>query len=175
MEKVRIVVSDTNILIDLIRLEHLDVLFKLGWEVITTDLVINEISEDSQKIIIGEYVKKGALKVKVFTSIEMLDLTSYYLSISGSTNLTLQDCSVLRYSKEKNAVLLSGDKKLKAKAENDHITVRGIIYLFDEAVEQNILQKDEAANILEDLLMLNNRLPKSEIQQRISQWRKETI
>lgn len=75
------------------------------------------------------------------------------------------------YSKEIDAVLLSGDKKLRTKAEEANITVRGIIYVFDKAVEQNVLPQKTVADVFAKLFVLNNRLPKKEILQRILKLR----
>lgn len=167
----KLVISDTNILIDLVRLNQIDLLFGLGWEVTTTDLIIEELKESSQRRLIESYVKAGTLKIKRFTPIEFFELVNYHLSVSSSTNLSIQDCSVLKYSKDSHAILLSGDKKLRTKAEEESIVVRGIIHIFDIAVEQGALQEEETADILEQLFKLNNRLPKKEIQQRIDRLR----
>lgn len=39
----RIVISDTNILFDLMAIELLDSFFRMPWEVLTTDFVMDEI------------------------------------------------------------------------------------------------------------------------------------
>lgn len=171
MKEDKLVVSDTNILIDLVRLGQIDLLFGIGWEVTTTDLIIEELEDASQKELIEPYIKSGTLKIKSFSSSETLELMNYFLSVSSISNLSIQDCSVLKYSKETNAILLSGDKKLRTKAEEESITVKGIIYIFDKAVEKGILQEECAADIFDRLLVLNNRLPKKEIQQRIDRLR----
>jgi hypothetical protein len=52
------------------------------------------------------------------------------------------------------------------------VTVAGIIYIFDQFVEHGLLSPADAAEKLEILLKYNNRLPKREIEARLSKWRK---
>ena len=48
----------------------------------------------------------------------------------------------------------------------------GILYIFDNLVEYEILEKDEAADLLEKLMQINMRLPRGECEKRILLWRK---
>lgn len=50
MEK--IVVSDTNIFIDLISVNLLDGFFSLPWEIHTTDMIMKELKDSNQKAVV---------------------------------------------------------------------------------------------------------------------------
>lgn len=52
-----VVVSDTNIFIDLVKLNLLGDLFALPWDVRTTDFVISELTDSEQKA--AEIVRNG--------------------------------------------------------------------------------------------------------------------
>ncbi|MGN0731384.1 MAG: hypothetical protein ACI4MA_05665 [Treponema sp.] len=67
--------------------------------------------------------------------------------------------------------LLTGDGKLRKSAEADNVKVSGILYIFDNLVEYGILEKADAANLLEKLMQINMRLPKGECEKRILKWR----
>ena len=58
-----IVVSDTNIFIDLVKLDLLGDFFSLPWEVHTTDFVINELSDPDQNAAVSAFIKRNRLQV----------------------------------------------------------------------------------------------------------------
>lgn len=62
MEK--IVVSDTNIFIDLISVDLLTDFFKLPWEIHTTDMIIHELLIAEQQEAIRVFEEEGRLLVK---------------------------------------------------------------------------------------------------------------
>lgn len=72
MEK--IVVSDTNIFIDLISVDLLTDFFKLPWEIHTTDMIIHELLIAEQQEAIRVFEEEGRLLVKKHSSKEMVEL-----------------------------------------------------------------------------------------------------
>jgi hypothetical protein len=52
----QIVVNDTNLFIDLIHAELIDIFFQMPFEVHTTDFVVSEIEEPEQKETINQLV-----------------------------------------------------------------------------------------------------------------------
>jgi len=93
--------------------------------------------------------------------------------LEKSTGLSFEDCSVWYYSKKMSGILLTGDGKLRKQASKDNIEVRGIIYLFDVLLNQNLISSQEAVEKIKQLMLLNNRLPKKEIDKRIELWNDE--
>jgi len=67
--------------------------------------------------------------------------------------------------------LVTGDRALRGKAIASDVTVKGILYLFDKFVEDNVLTPATAAGKLEELLAINPRLPRDEVKMRINRWR----
>lgn len=61
MEK--IVVSDTNIFIDLISVNLLDGFFGLPWEIHTTDMIMKELKDSNQKSAVETFMQQGRLKL----------------------------------------------------------------------------------------------------------------
>lgn len=72
-----IVVSDTNILIDLIEAGVLEHFFLLPMKVHTTDIVISEVTVPEQKAQVRTLVQTRCLTVKAFTPDEMLRLIDF--------------------------------------------------------------------------------------------------
>ena len=69
-----------------------------------------------------------------------------------------------------SARLLTGDKTLRKRAEGEGINVSGILFVFDELVNHNIISPKDAAAHLEALYESNVRLPNEEVVKRLEQW-----
>lgn len=168
MEK--IVVSDTNIFIDLISVNLLDSFFSLPWEIHTTDMVIHELANPEQYKAITAFHKKGCLIVKILEDKELAQIFCMKLERSSS-NASIVDCSVWKLAKDLECALLTGDNKLRKVVQNDNIEVHGILYLFDKMLEHKIMDNETAIDKLQSLFSINSRLPKEEIVKRITLWK----
>lgn len=169
----KIVVNDTNIFIDLHDVDLLEQFFLLPWEVHTTDFVMLELLNEEQKDIVAAYERNGYLHIATFDFEEVIEIDNLHKKVINRTNLSLADCSVWYYAKRNNYTLLTGDRKLRNSALNDGVEVRGIIYVFDELVANNILSANQAAEKLTLLKTINPRLPDSEIEKHIKLWAEE--
>ena len=166
----RIVISDANIFFDLLSVSLLEAFFALPCEICTTDLVINEITRPEQIKIIQKFIKSKKLKVVSFDAEDFSQVI--LLQSNCQNNASMADCSVWYYAKKVEGRLLTGNGKLRSAAEKDNVKVSGILYLFDNFIEYNILSPLEAAENLEDLMNINMRLPKGECTSRIKKWHK---
>lgn len=166
-----ILISDTNILIDLCgvglieRCKDLDVDFR------TVDFVIHEIKDPNQAEAIQKLINSGDLTVMDFSSEETLELLELYARYEVRTNLSLTDCAVLLCAKKGNYRLLTGDKNLRIKAGDEGVVVSGILYITDLMVDEGVVDKTDMADCLEALLHQNSRLPKDLIYERINAYR----
>lgn len=169
----KIVVNDTNVFIDLYEVGLLDEFFSLPWEVHTTDFVMLELLREGQHDTVARYKADKRLIVTVFQSEEMLEIGNLYQQSLNKTNLSLTDCSVWYYAKVNNYILLTGDRKLRTTSAYDGVEVHGVIYVFDRLVEFNVISCQLAVEKLQQLYSINPRLPKEEIEKRISKWKAE--
>lgn len=165
----QIVVNDTNLFIDLIHAELIDFFFQLPFEVHTTDFVVGEIEDPEQEAIIRELIETEMLYVAIMDSTEVEEIL--HLQVADN-RLSIPDCSVWYYSKRNGYILMTGDNLLRKTASNDHITVRGILYIFDELVRSGLISPAEASIKLQFLLDTGSRLPKDDCKARLDQWRK---
>lgn len=168
MEK--IVVSDTNIFIDLISVDLLDGFFCLPWEIHTTDMVIDELTRSEQHEAIEQFRQNGKLNIKSFDSEQLLQIVKMKTECQTS-NASIQDCSVWKLAKDLNCALLTEDNKLRKVVQNDNIEVHGILYLFDKMLEHKIMDNETAIVKLQGLYSINTRLHKEEIYKRIALWK----
>ena len=112
--------------------------------------------------------KDGKIQILTSDSNDILEIAKLTAKSSG---LSVQDCSVWYFCMKFNALMLTGDKKLRKEAESNNIKVRGILFIFDELLLQKILNFDQAISALEQLKSINNRLPFDEINIRLIEWK----
>lgn len=167
----RIVISDANVIFDLLSVQLLEAFFALPCEICTTDLVISEIERPEQQQIIQKFIKLKKLGVATFEFDEFSEIL--LLQSTSKNNTSIEDCSVLYYAQKVDGRLLTGDGKLRSAAGKDNVKVSGILYLFDNFVEYGLLSASEDAENLKALMTINMRLPKAECETRIAKWRKK--
>ena len=163
-----IIVNDTNIFIDLQSIGLLRELCDLPYDVRTVDFVVNEIKDRAQAESLATLVREGKIKVESFNIEELAEIIEEHSTVSG--NLSVPDCSVCYYARKHSATLLTGDRQLRRYAEGNNVTVRGVLFIFDELVAHNIIKTGIAAQKIRELTYINVRLPKSEIEKRIKKW-----
>lgn len=169
-----IVVNDTNILIDLYNARLLSYCRGLDIEFRTLDLIINEIVDEHQSRAIQSLVQDGTLKVCSLSSELMVAVSHMVNEYQGACNLSVPDISVMVYAKHYRCRLLTGDKVLRKKAEEQAITVSGILYLTDMIMGQDVVEVGEMISALERLLQSNNRLPKKLVDEQINKLKQRT-
>ena len=164
----QIVISDTNIFIDLFDANLIDAFFALPFEIHTTTYILDELLKMEQREATERYIANGHLHI---TSLEGEDFMNLLMLYNGAgSNLSVNDCSVWLLASMKNGALLTGDSNLRRKATRNGIEVHGILYVFDKLVEHAVIAPATAYTALESLRQHNNRLPKAEIERRLEMW-----
>lgn len=164
----RIVVSDTNIFIDLVKLSILPDLFSLPWEIHTTDFVMNELVDTEQFSDVNSFRENGRLTVGKHSA-EEVQIIFNESGLPGC-RLSPTDLSVALYAHKNNFSILTGDKRLKDYAQKEGIEVHGILFLFEAMVDNKIIPPDSAINLLTQLQAINKWLPSDIIEKMIQQW-----
>jgi len=166
----KVVISDANILFDLLSVNLMDGFFALPFEVFTTDMVMHEVKTMEWKTRLETESRKHRMSIVDFTFEELCEISDLSQQ-RGAGGLSLPDCSVLYLAEQRKGRLLTGDKHLRSFAESRGVPVSGILYLFDCLVDKGILSPKEASEKLECLQQINPRLPVVECMDRISVWR----
>ena len=166
----KIVLNDTNIIIDLMSVDIFRHLFRLPWEVHVTDMVLAELKQADQSEMAEEAVGQGCILVDTFSSKEVGEISERYEFISQRTNLSPCDCSVWYASEKRGYTVLTGDKKLRTVVEESGIEVHGILYVLNAMVDASIIAPDEAIRILTKLQSINCRLPKEKSNNCKTKW-----
>lgn len=165
-----LVVTDTNIFIDLYSADLLDAFFDLPFEIHTVEFVLEEFKDEEQRKSLDKFVGEGKLKVRHFDAHEVEKIGELMNDAGG--NVSFVDCSALMHAIVLNCTLLTGDRQLKNKAAERNVKVRGVLYVFDLMVENNLLNKNCAISRLKELQAKNVRMPKKAIADLIEKWNK---
>jgi predicted nucleic acid-binding protein len=164
----KLFISDTNIFIDLFRIDLIDLFFEMdGVDIKTTDFVIEEIRDPTQQAIMLAFISQKQLEVIVS---EDVDIVSILQLRQQHKKLSVEDCSVWYYAKKLNGILLTGDGQLRKQSLKSHIEIRGILYLFDLLIAERKLSYETAILKLKELAELNSRLPENEVRLRLEDW-----
>lgn len=164
----RVVISDTNIFIDLLSVNLLDAFLELPIEIQTTDFVLMELNKEQLSII----ESKITLNIIQVNSADENELEEIVTLQRSKPTLSIEDFSVFYFAQKKSATILTGDKAFRTFAEKKKMDVKGVLWIFDEIEKSSIIKKKDLAESLEKLTKINSRLPKEECQKRITSWRK---
>lgn len=159
----KIIVEDTNIIIDLFTTGLLSFCHELKLEFHTTRYVVAEILESRQSAVLIGMINNGQLLIDDFVGEEYERLIKFIDECNGVNNLSEADCSVLLLAKRHECRLLTSDQKLKRKAEEHGIKVNGLLWLTDLLVEEHILTEETMIYHLNRYLETNPRAPENEV------------
>jgi len=165
----RVALNDTNILIDFYEIGLLSQLMELNIEMHTTDFVVFEVLQKAQSSLLDALVDSKKLTVNSFAADEFPEILEKENNHRG---LSFTDCSAWHWAEQNQAILLTGDAKMRRAAEQNDVEVHGSLWLLDEMVAQDILSKKEAYDSIRLLQEKNRRLPKKECEQREKLWSK---
>lgn len=157
----KILVSDTSVLIDLDRGALVEAAFNLPFEFTVPDLLYErELKEHG-----------GPNFVRLGLRVEELDGDGVSLALGyrrERRSLSLPDSFALALAKTNAWTLLSGDRELRELAEEEEVRCHGVLWLLDQIFEHRIIDQDELCVGLSKIAAHPRcRLPKSEIRKRL--------
>lgn len=166
----RIVVTDACIFIDLMELQLAAEFFGLTLEIHTTVDVINELYSQQQDIL-RAYEQSGKLVIHILSPSENIALAAEDFPKA----LSAADRSVIYVARKLNATVLSSDKPVRNHAKRLAIEYHGMIWIFDQLVEQGLLPKMVAVDKMKKLIVSNliykgNETMMKEMENRIKAW-----
>jgi predicted nucleic acid-binding protein len=163
MPSLPLLVTDTNIWIDLHHAAVIEVVFRLPYRFLASDFVL------------GSELRQPPLDLLRRYGLELISLDP---SLIGELSLlrpkygglSVQDIAAFLVARQYSAVLLTGDRRLADLGIARGLTVHGVLWLLDEIVANNLLTTAEAASGLESMLDGGARLPHEECQKRLRLW-----
>jgi len=159
----KVLVSDSSVLIDLLRYRLIGLLARLPHEFIVSDitLAVELIRDDDQTTDLLEAI----LRVESLTSDEMSLLEDFGMRFPP---LSVPDCAALALVESRGLPLLAGDALMREVARGLGHEVRGTLWIIDEYLQRNIVAADVILKVLRRMYKDPRiRLPHSEIGKRI--------
>lgn len=156
----QVLISDANILIDMDVGGLLESLFQLPYQLKVSDLLFH----DELAHYHGHLLDLG-LELQELTPDSMREaqrLTDTYRDPSR------YDCFSLALAKQEGCPLLTGDKNLRKAAKKEAVIVMGTIWLVEEMVTHNIIDKTAAALAYSAMEAEGSRLPWAEARKRLA-------
>ena len=166
----RIIVEDTNIIIDLFNVGLLQFCKKMDIVLHTTEFVIKEIKRPEQRSTLKGLISNEELKMVVFNIEEMLQLANLEEECRSTNNLSTADCSVVLLAERLGCRLLTADQKLVHFAQSRGLETSGLLWLTDKMVEKGIVSPKDMVEYLNRYLETNKRAPEKEVNERIAQY-----
>lgn len=160
----KLVVTDVSVFFDLFEIKLLPEFFALDWEIITTDIVYNEILQQNQKSEFEVFVRSNRLSIYNANAEDMEIISNFK---TKNSIRSIADKSMLWKAINTKAILLTCDQKLRKEANHHKIEVHGSIWVIEQMIESTILTQNSAIGYLEQLKQTNNRLPFERIDQLI--------
>ncbi len=162
----KLIITDVSVLFDLYRIKVLPEFFALDVEICTTIFVYNEIVEQQQ---IEEFENLKRLQKLIILDL-LPEEEDQINNLKLKRNLkSFPDKTMLWKALQLKCPLLTCDDKLRLVAVDLGIEVHGSIWVLTELEKQNILSKQRTIELLEQLKMVNNRLPFDEMDKIIKQ------
>ena len=149
--------------------ELLELFLAIPVGMVTTDFVVEEITDVPDKEKLAAATMPGGLKV---LSSGLAEIESIAAIQGTHRALSTADCSVLFHARRLRAVVLTGDSRLRREARETGLDVHGTVWAFEELVGRGSISGKLAASKLERLLAANPRLPREDCERRIDRWRK---
>ncbi len=167
----KIAVKDANIFIDLEAMGILDLWFHLNYETITSSFIADELAAGGHFQSLA-YIDSGKIQS---VNLSLIDVFELYESLEES-GLSIGDISVLHLAMSRDALLLTGDGRLRTECEVHFIEYHGSLWILEQLVEKGILAPLVASQKLEHLLKLSGQqrrfLPEKLCKEMMMKWNK---
>jgi hypothetical protein len=157
-----ILVTDTNIWIDLENGGILLEVFHLPYQFLIPDFAIRELIHPRWEAL--EVLGLRSHELPAEQVVELLQLRQIHKSLS------MIDLAAFLLAKILEATLITGDWRLNALAISSGLSVHGALWLLDEMVHFTVLTPGQAAVALKRMLEQGARLPAEECSNRLSKW-----
>lgn len=159
----RVLVSDTSVLIDLERGELLETTFQLAWEFAVPDLLYKRELRDFN----GPALRKMGLRVESLDGEGVQTAVEYRRRIPA---LSLADSFTLTLAKVNGWTLLAGDGALRNLAAAEGVDYHGVLWVLDQLLQNGV----SAGNLHRALATIAGhprcRLPAREVRERLERY-----
>jgi predicted nucleic acid-binding protein len=155
-------IVDASVLIDLSKGGILPLLFELPIQSFAPDLVLDEMIQPDRISLLNLGLKHAEMTPDQLIEAMRMQVADGQLSVG--------DCAALITARDLYMALLTGDRRLRKRAEDADVPVHGVLWLLDQVEEAGLLSGPELADVLRTILLEGARLPVSECEMRFKRW-----
>lgn len=150
-----IIIKDACIIIDLIELGLMKIFLELDYDFVTTENVVNEITDEAQLREVDQLISSNKIMVE-----DSFNLLRIYEIMSSNAGLSFCDATVLDLSNRLEGIMLTSDGALRKAAIKSNRKVHGILWAIEEMLENEFINTDKAINSIHRLIRINKRIPR---------------
>jgi predicted nucleic acid-binding protein len=157
-----LLVSDTNIIIDLETGDLIDELLALQDEVGVPDVLFHE-----ELAAQHGYLEQAGLRILALegeTMMRAFQLSGLYQKPSRN------DLMALALAEQESGVLLTGDQDLRHVAETEQVPVHGTIWIIGQMIDAALITPERANSAYEAMYRNSRRLPWAEVRRQMREY-----
>lgn len=160
----KLLISDANILIDMVVGGILEKIFLLDYEFAVPDVLFHEELRERHP----DLPERG---LNVLGLGEEAIVDTVQLSVKHArSGVSNNDYLALALARQEDCPLLTGDAALRQVSILENVEVRGTLWLVGELVEANVITVDRAASAYDAMRADGSRLPWSEVDAQIKKF-----
>lgn len=163
----QLLISDANILIDMMAGGILEQMFLLDYTFAVPDVLFHE--ELKQR---HPRLPEKGLKILELTEAAILDTVRLGVKHTQS-GVSNNDYLALALARQEDCPLLTGDAALRQVSILEDIEVRGTLWLMEELIEAHVIGVERAALAYELMQADGSRLPWREVKAQIKKYREK--
>lgn len=157
-----LLISDTNILIDIEVGQLMPVVFRLPYAIAVPDILFElELRERHSHLLESGLLVKGL-------SSESVKKTEYLTA--QYPRPSMMDHSALALAIQEQCPLLTGDKDLRIAAKKENVEVHGTIWIVEQLLNQKLIKPQKAKSSFEIMKAKGSRLPWADVDTLIKNW-----
>lgn len=157
----QLLISDSNVFIDLECCDLLHLMFKLPYRFCTPDILFEQELRQQHS-----YLLTIGLQLLSLNSDSMM--CAFQLN-SKYRNPSINDLMALSLAKQESCPLLTGDKALRDAAQKEAVLIKGTVWVLEQLVIHQHIDKTTALNALQTMQDNHRRLPFEKARQIINE------
>jgi rRNA-processing protein FCF1 len=155
-------IIDANVLIDLSQGGVLHSFFKLPMEIAAPTVVLDEMIKPDRVTLLGMGLGQSPPTAEQFLEAAQMS--------AADARLSLGDCAALVAARDEKVALLTGDQRLRKRAQDAGVEVHGVLWVLDEIEAAGLMAGPALAASLRKMLDGGARLPDADVEQRLKRW-----
>jgi predicted nucleic acid-binding protein len=157
-----LLISDTNVLIDIEDGNLTPIIFRLPYEIAVPDVLFeSELKEQHS------YLLQAGLKVKSLTAefVKRAEILSAKYPRPGT-----MDRLALALALQEQCPLLTGDRDLRSAAKGEGVEVHGTLWIVEELLKAKLIEQMQARNSFDSMKAKGSRLPWGDAEKLLGRW-----